>query len=465
MTWNRKSKFLQALKSDKSLSVYDLACTGKNNTTFSTTYCTAATQMGEGDLPIAAIPCWRPGAMPMHLQGVDSCFGSRCLEGASLQLFLIPIFVLIIIDALMAASIFFLKFRQRFQATFRTHIGSMNKTPHKGMSGVKATITGYKALSDDTDQEMVPMNATFLPSKDNWTGFEAAFDLLGANHTDRSQAEAGLSPHLRAFIKSMRKATDATNFGFSFGYADLVFQPKGSPRPILQNVTGSIERGSLVAVMGGSSAGKSTFVNVLMGKTSNTGGLVSVNNIPGKMKQYKKLTAYVLQDDIVLPELTVFENIVHSARIRLPQTWSDADIRAHVESVIDCLELSHVRDFVVGSVGKPVISGGQRKRASIGMELTLKAIARLGISIIVIIHQPCAEIFDLFDNLILLGNGQTIYEGSQIKATPYFENASFQFPEHSNHADIITDIITGNVRDYKQSGDISKEALVSNWAN
>ncbi|KAK7418349.1 hypothetical protein QQX98_003969 [Neonectria punicea] len=554
----------------------------ENNTAFSTTYYAAAIQMSKGDLPIAATPCWRPGAMPMQLQGVDSwldkgcsegfmcanntinslplfcplisecqvarlagqvcalngknlamgpfepvvcqagwycpleskgkktircragsycqpgastptpcSFGSRCLEGSSFQLFLIPIFVLIIIDALMVASIFFLKFRQRFQASSRAHIGSMNKIPHKGMSGVKATITGYKALSDDQDQEMVPMNATYMPSEDNWTGFEAAFDLLDANHTDRSQAEAGLSPHLRAFIESMRKATDATNFGLSFGYADLVFHPKGSPRPILQNVTGSIERGSLVAVMGGSGAGKSTFVNVLMGKTSNTGGLVSVNNIPGKMKQYKKLTGYVPQDDIVLPELTVFENIVHSARIRLPRTWSDADIRAHVESVIDCLELSHVRDSVVGSVGKPVTSGGQRKRVSIGMELaaapmaifldeptsgldataassimrTLKAIARLGISIIVIIHQPRAEIFDLFDNLILLGNGQTIYEGSQIEATPYFENAGFHFPEHSNHADIITDIITGNGRDYKRSGDISKEALISNWAN
>lgn len=108
----------------------------------------------------------------------------------------------------------------------------------------------------------------------------------------------------------------------------------------------------------------------------------------------------------MLPELTVYENILHSARIRLSRTWASADIKAHVDSVIDCLELSHVRNSLVGSVGKPVISGGQRKRVSIGMELaaapmaifldeptsgldaasassimrTLKAIARLGIS-------------------------------------------------------------------------------------
>ncbi|KAF7546975.1 hypothetical protein G7Z17_g8039 [Cylindrodendrum hubeiense] len=593
--WSTKSKSLKEFSNEKSLSVYDRACTGKNNTDFSTSYYQAAIQMSNGDTPIAATPCWRPGAYPMQLQGVDSwlsngcsegflcmpatwksqramltysgqnntinslplfcppisqcqvsrlagmvcalngrnigmgpfepivcqqgwycppsakgkktircpagsycqpgastptpcSFGSRCLEGSSYQLYLIPIVVLIIVDVLLVAGIFFVKFRNRFHSSSRAHISSLKA--HKGMSGVTARVTGYKALSDETDQEMVPMNPpTYLPRSETWTGFQEAFDAMDRNKTDRSQAEAGLSPHLRAFIESMRRATEATNFGLSFSYADLMFHPKGSPRPILQNVTGSIERGSLVAVMGGSGAGKSTFVNVLMGKTSNTGGLVSVNNIPGKMKKYKKLTGYVPQDDIVLPELTVYENIMHSARIRLPRTWSDADIRAHVESVVDCLELSHVRDSLVGSVGKPVISGGQRKRVSIGMELaaapmaifldeptsgldataassimqTLKAIARLGISIIVIIHQPRTEIFELFDNLILLGNGQTIYEGPQIEATPYFEGVGFHFPQHCNHADVITDIITGNGRDYKSSGDISKEALISHW--
>ncbi|KAH7160760.1 hypothetical protein EDB81DRAFT_839237 [Dactylonectria macrodidyma] len=578
--WSFSSKSLKPLKNVKSLTVYDRACTGKNNTKFSTTYYQAYAQSSKGDIPIAATPCWRPGAMPMQLQGVDSwlykgcsegflcpnntinslplfcppisecqvarlagsvcalngkniamgpfepvvcqqgwycppsakgkktircpagsycqpgastptpcSFGSRCLEGSSYQLYLIPIIVLIILDALLVAGVFFLKFHQRFRTSSRAHVSALKS--NKGMSGLKASVTGYRALPDETDQEMVPMNATYMPRQDTWTGFEAAFDVLDANNTDRSQTEAELSPHLRAFIESMRKATEATNFGLSFAYSDLVFHPKGSPRPILQNVTGSIERGCLVAVMGGSGAGKSTFVNVLMGKTSNTGGLVAVNNVPGKMKRYKKLTGYVPQDDIVLPELTVYENIVHSARIRLPRTWRDTDIKAHVESVIDCLELSHVRDSLVGSVGKPVISGGQRKRVSIGMELaaapmaifldeptsgldataassimrTLKAIARLGISIIVIIHQPRTEIFELFDDLILLGNGQTIYEGPQIEATPYFEGVGFHFPEHSNHADVITDIITGNGRDYKRSGDISKEALIAHWGS
>ncbi|KAF5690371.1 ABC transporter [Fusarium denticulatum] len=425
--------------------------------------------------------------------------GSRCPEGASFERYLIPVGVLVIIDFLLLVGMFVLMFRSRWQRTSKAHAGALKR--HKTMRAVKATITGrgYKELPEDQDNEMAPMQpgySPYSPYGQNFregrtrTGFEATLSRNSIYSSEQEQKELEANPQLKAFVESMRRAAEATNFGLSFRYSDLVFHPKKSPRPILQNVTGSIEQGQLVAVMGGSGAGKSTFVNVLMGKTSNTGGIVAVNNTPGKMKQYKKLTGYVPQDDIVLPELTVYENIVHSARIRLPCNWSKKDVEAHVESVIDCLELSHVRDSRVGSVGKPVISGGQRKRVSIGMELaaapmaifldeptsgldataassimrTLKAIARLGISIIVIIHQPRTEIFDLFDNLILLGNGQTIYEGPQMESQTYFESMGFQFPEHSNHADVITDIITGNGREYNSAGDVSKEALISHWA-
>ncbi|CAM1511471.1 Fc.00g089840.m01.CDS01 [Cosmosporella sp. VM-42] len=573
-----KDHFFRNLTHD-SLSIYDKACTGVNQTTFSAAFYRAVKELAADKPPVDAAPCWRPGAVPIQIQNVSSwesggcsegflcanntlnslpqfcppitqcqmarlageictfegknigmgpwepvicqkgyhcppesngtetfpcpkgsycqpgastptpCgIGSRCPEGSTYQLFLIPIILLIIIDILLIAGLFLFSFRQRFQKTSQSHLGSLKK--HSGMSGVTATITGYKALPDENDHEMVAMDATYMPGRDGWTGFEAALDVSSIYDGGNDQTGSGLTPQLRVFVESMRKATEAMNFGLSFGYSGLSFHPKGSPRPILQNVTGSIERGSLAAVMGGSGAGKSTFVNVLMGKTSHTGGIVSVNNVPGKMQRYKKLTGYVPQDDIVLPELTVYENIVHSARIRLPRTWSNNDIEAHVESVIDCLELSHVRNSLVGSVGKPIISGGQRKRVSIGMELaaapmaifldeptsgldataassimrTLKAIARLGISVIVIIHQPRMEIFDMFDNLILLGNGQTIYEGPQRDAEDYFKSVGFHFPDHSNHGDVITDIITGNGREYKKSGDISKDGLISHWA-
>ncbi|KAI0969524.1 hypothetical protein F4678DRAFT_481117 [Xylaria arbuscula] len=416
--------------------------------------------------------------------------GSYCPEKSTYQVFFIPLIILIVVDVTIVVLLIWYLVNKRFRNSKREH----HIVKPKGISAISASITGYKELPDeaDHDHELLPMQATYLPPRnDAWIGFEAALDIPIPVELDTEEYDQSLTPELRAFVDSMRKATDASQFGLSFTYTNLSFHPKGSPQPILQSVTGSIERGSLTAVMGGSGAGKSTFVNVLMGKTANTGGLVTVNNIPGRIKRYKKLIGYVPQDDIVLPELTVYENILHSARIRLPRTWSNHDIKVHVDSVIDCLELSHVRDSLVGSVGKPVISGGQRKRVSIGMELaaapmaifldeptsgldatsassimrTLKAIARLGISVIVIIHQPRMEIFEMLDELILLANGQIIYEGTEDGVQQFFENVGFRFPEHANTGDVITDIITGNGRNYKKAGDISKEALINHWAN
>ncbi|KAM0276451.1 hypothetical protein ACHAQH_006756 [Verticillium albo-atrum] len=424
--------------------------------------------------------------------------GSYCPEGASGEVVVIPVGIVVIIDIFIGFLLLLFMFRRRrnngkVMMAFPS-IPFVGKPSSK--KGIQATITGYKQLDDETDQEMQPLQPTYLPYRAG-NGFQAVLDVPVARAPTvklrRANTLAALNPQLKAFVDSMSRATDvqADNLGLSFAYHDLKFQPKGRPTPILQNVTGRIDKGSLVAVMGGSGAGKSTFVNVLMGKTKNTGGTVSVNNIPGKIEQYKKIIGYVPQDDVVLPELTVRENILHSARIRLPRSWSDKDISAHVDSVVDCLELSHVRDSLVGSVGKPVISGGQRKRVSIGMELaaapmaifldeptsgldataassimlTLKALARLGISVIVIIHQPRMEIFEMLDNLILLGNGQTIYEGPEHELQGYFENMGFKFPPHSNIGDVVTDIITGNGRVYKRAGDVSKEALISHWAS
>ncbi|KAK6223271.1 hypothetical protein LQW54_000388 [Pestalotiopsis sp. IQ-011] len=434
----------------------------------------------------------QPGAATPTPCGV----GGACPAGSSYNRNVIPIVFLLLVDIAMVIVAIIFIIRRRFRAAASAHASNI-KCRHTtaGPGGMAHKSSGYHALEDETDQdsEMQPMQASCMPSRAETWGFNAVLD-MGFNRGTRAEqmeSHTGMSSELRSFVESMRRATDAAHFGLSFRYNNLGFQPKKSGKMILQNVTGSIDRGSVTAIMGGSGAGKSTFVNVLMGKTNHTGGSVAINGIPGKLKRYKKLIGYVPQDDVVLPELTVYENILHSARIRLPRTWKDADVVSHVNAVIDCLELSHVRDSLVGTVGKPVISGGQRKRVSIGMELaaapmaifldeptsgldataassimgTLKAISRLGISVIVIIHQPRMEIFEMLDNLILLGNGQLIYEGPEADVQMYFEGNGYQFPPHSNHGDIVTDIITGNGRAYKTGGEISKESLISYWKN
>lgn len=96
---------------------------------------------------------------------------------------------------------------------------------------------------------------------------------------------------------------------------------------------------------------------------------------------------------------------------------------------------------------------------------TLKALSKLGISVIVIIHQPRSEIFEMIDDLILLGNGQMIYQGPEVDVKHYFEQLGFSIPQHANQGDVTTDIITGNGRAYKSKGDVSKDALIAHWRN
>ncbi|RAL62605.1 hypothetical protein DID88_004452 [Monilinia fructigena] len=214
-----------------------------------------------------------------------------------------------------------------------------------------------------------------------------------------------------------------------------------------------------------------------------------VNGIAGDISKYKKVIGYVPQDDIVLPELTVRENILHSARIRLPCTWEEGEIQHHVDVLLACLQLSHIKDSLVGSTAAPVISGGQRKRVSIGMELaaaplalfldeptsgldataansimkTLKALSRLGMTIVTVIHQPRQEIFESLDSLVLLGAGRMIYLGPQVGVKPHFEGLGFEFPEHGNPSDVMGDIIAGEGCLYKRTGDASIHPLIEHW--
>ncbi|KAL9016530.1 MAG: hypothetical protein Q9185_006107 [Variospora sp. 1 TL-2023] len=304
-----------------------------------------------------------------------------------------------------------------------------------------------------------------------------------------SKDDNELVTDLDLFIQSMSKCIGTEEFGLSFEFSNLTFQPKKALKPIMSEVTGKIDRGSLWGVMGASGAGKSTFVNVLMGKQAHTGGITKINGVPGDINKYKKIIGYVPQDDILLPELTVRENILHSARIRLPSHWGEGQIQKHVDILISCLQLAHVKDSLVGSAVKPVISGGQRKRVSIGIELAaapmalfldeptsgldatsassimmaLKELSRLNITIITIIHQPRAEIFESLDSLLLFGKGRVIYQGPERDVQAYFEHLGFRFPGSSNPADTIMDIIAGQGHLYKPSGDSGIWHLIHNW--
>ena len=257
----------------------------------------------------------------------------------------------------------------------------------------------------------------------------------------------------------------------SFNFEKLGLTLKSNGKSVLRGVSGEFNHSQLIAVMGPSGAGKSSFLNRVCGRSfyANTSGKIYINGKLDKIQNYCDLIGFVPQDDTVFETLTVYENFMFSSYLRRPNRDMDEHYRV-IEDVIHLLELDHVRDTVVGSVSRRGISGGQRKRVNIGVELVsdpsvlfldeptsgldatsakivisaLKDLAKLGTTVVAVIHQPRYSIFTLFDQLLLLGKGgATVYNGPTIYAEEYFESIGFPCPETENVADFILDVCAG----------------------
>lgn len=207
--------------------------------------------------------------------------------------------------------------------------------------------------------------------------------------------------------------------------------------------------GNLIGIMGGSGSGKSTLLNILNGNTRPNYGDVQINgkSIFNKKESLKHLMGYVSQDDILIEELTVFQNLYFNAQL-LFKGKSKMDLQKLVLRTLRDVGLSECKDLRVGNVLDKTISGGQRKRLNIALELMrepevlfvdeptsglssrdsenimdlLKELTLRGKLIFVVIHQPSSDIFNLFDQLLLLDQGgMPIYYGNPIDSILYFK--------------------------------------------
>ncbi|XP_022742778.1 putative white-brown complex homolog protein 30 isoform X2 [Durio zibethinus] len=272
-------------------------------------------------------------------------------------------------------------------------------------------------------------------------------------------------------------------------FKDLTLALKRKHKHLLRCVTGKLMPGRVSAVMGPSGAGKTTFLSALTGKTAagcNVTGLILVNGKNEPIQSYKKIIGYVPQDDIVHGNLTVEENLRFSARCRLSADMAKPDKVLVIERVIESLGLQAVRDSLVGTVEKRGISGGQRKRVNVGLEmvmepsllildepttgldssssqLLLRALRREaleGVNICMVLHQPSYTLFKMFDDLILLAKGGLIaYHGSVKKVEEYFAGMGINVPERVNPPDHLIDILEGIV---KPTG-VTREQLPIRW--
>jgi ABC-type multidrug transport system ATPase subunit len=209
------------------------------------------------------------------------------------------------------------------------------------------------------------------------------------------------------------------------------------------------ESGRMVGIMGASGAGKSTLLGVLNGISDPYDGEVLINGISihKEKEKIKGLIGYVSQDDLLIEELTVFENLYYNAKLCF-DNLTEEEIILRVDSVLKNLGLYEIRNIQVGSPLNKKISGGQRKRLNISLELIrepaimfldeptsglssrdsenildlLKELARKGKLLFIVIHQPSSEIFKMFDKLIILDTGgYLIYNGNPVDSIEYFK--------------------------------------------
>jgi ABC transport system ATP-binding/permease protein len=209
------------------------------------------------------------------------------------------------------------------------------------------------------------------------------------------------------------------------------------------------ESGRMVGIMGASGAGKSTLLSVLNGINPPFAGKVEINgvSIHGGSEKVKGLIGYVSQDDLLIEELTVFENLYYNAKLCF-DNLTEEQIMAKVDVTLKNLGLYEIRNMKVGSPLNKKISGGQRKRLNISLELIrepaimfldeptsglssrdsenildlLKELALKGKLLFVVIHQPSSDIFKMFDRLVILDTGgHLIYNGNPIESIVYFK--------------------------------------------
>ncbi|XP_069686845.1 ATP-binding cassette sub-family G member 1-like isoform X2 [Periplaneta americana] len=268
-------------------------------------------------------------------------------------------------------------------------------------------------------------------------------------------------------------------------FDNLCYYPPGkkvkssTQTPILRYVKGKFNSGRLTAILGPSGAGKTSLLNVLTGfKINGVSGSVKVNGKERNVSKFRKLSCYIKQDFAMLALLTTKETMMFAADLKLDSSISKEQKKIIVNQILEILGLEKTVNTLVGK-----LSGGEKKRLSIGVELLtnppvmffdeptsgldslsalqitshLKSLAEEGRTVVCTIHQPSSQLFEMFDDVYVLSEGQCIYNGPNKSLTDNLKEEGFHCPTFYNRADFAIEIASG------QRGDKSK--LIDKFKN
>ncbi|KAI9985115.1 hypothetical protein PInf_004424 [Phytophthora infestans] len=254
-------------------------------------------------------------------------------------------------------------------------------------------------------------------------------------------------------------------------------------------MSGVAQPGELLVVMGPSGAGKSSLLDCISGRNNAVNGQVTVN---GKLwsKKLKRFAAYVMQEDLFHATLTVREQLILQARLRMSGAFSRQQYLGRVDTLLEEFGLSKSKDTLIGGWMQRGISGGERKRLALATELltnpsvlfadeptsgldsfmaksVVQQLRRLAVhegrTVVATIHQPSSEVFALFDRLELLADGATIYQGKATKVVDYFAGCGYECPMFMNPADYFMEKIVVVDADSDQAGVERVGALKEAW--
>lgn len=244
------------------------------------------------------------------------------------------------------------------------------------------------------------------------------------------------------------------------------------PKKLLHNIHTSIPSGALTAILGASGSGKTSLLSSMAHRISkkhfDTTGTILYND-DARLDTIR--STYVMQHDVLLPSLTVRETLRYAAELRLPPPTTAEERHAVVEEVLLELGLIDCADTRIGNSICKGCSGGEKRRTSLAVQLlanpsvlfldevttgldatsalqlveTLKQLARQGRTIVMTLHQPRSQMWDLFDNVLLLAGGSLVYAGAKDSCTPYFAALGYNLPALVNPFEYIIDVSQSSV--------------------